>query len=89
MGEGLGRRAPSQFGLQGRDARKRAPQVCANLSDVGGAPARRHSRCRPLLFNSDDDLSAGQVLAVTSSLKELKHGWRDQKHMLGLRPVYR
>jgi transposase len=41
-----------------------------------------------LLSSSDDELSAEQVARYYKQLKEVERAWRDQKHMLGLRPVY-
>jgi hypothetical protein len=41
-----------------------------------------------LLSSSDDDLSAAEIALYYKQLKEVERGWRDQKHILDLRPVY-
>lgn len=41
-----------------------------------------------LLSSSDDELSAEQIARYYKQLKEVECAWRDQKHVLGLRPVY-
>jgi transposase len=41
-----------------------------------------------LLSCSDDSLSAAEIARSYKQLKEVERGWRDQKHILDLRPVY-
>ena len=41
-----------------------------------------------LLSSSDDSLSAAEIALYYKQLKEVERGWRDQKHVLDLRPVY-
>jgi hypothetical protein len=41
-----------------------------------------------LLSSSDDDLSAAEIALYYKQLKEVERGWREQKHILDLRPVY-
>jgi hypothetical protein len=41
-----------------------------------------------LISSSDDDLSAAEMALYYKQLKEVERGWRDQKHILDLRPVY-
>jgi hypothetical protein len=41
-----------------------------------------------LLSSSDDDLSAAEIALYYKQLKEVERGWRDQKHILDLRPIY-
>jgi hypothetical protein len=41
-----------------------------------------------LLSSSDDDLTAAEIALYYKQLKEVERGWRDQKHILDLRPVY-
>jgi transposase len=41
-----------------------------------------------LLSSSDDDLSADQIAIYYKQLKEVEAAWRDQKHILDLRPIY-
>jgi hypothetical protein len=41
-----------------------------------------------LISSSDDDLSPAEMALYYKQLKEVERGWRDQKHILDLRPVY-
>ena len=41
-----------------------------------------------LLSSSDDSLSAAEIALYYKQLKEVERGWRDQKHVLDLRPIY-
>jgi hypothetical protein len=41
-----------------------------------------------LLSCSDDDLTADEIALYYKQLKEVERGWRDQKHVLDLRPIY-
>jgi len=41
-----------------------------------------------LLSSSDDSLSAAEIALAYKQLKEVERAWRDQKHVLDLRPVY-
>jgi transposase len=41
-----------------------------------------------LLSSSDDDLSAEQIALYYKQLKQVERAWRDQKHILDLRPIY-
>jgi hypothetical protein len=41
-----------------------------------------------LISSSDDDLSAGQIAIYYKQLIEVEACWRDQKHILDLRPIY-
>jgi transposase len=56
--------------------------------DHGKVKAEESLDGKFLLSSSDDDLSAEQVARYYKQLKEVERGWRDQKHVLGLRPVY-
>jgi transposase len=41
-----------------------------------------------LLSSSDDDLTAAEIALYYKQLKEVERAWRDQKHILDLRPIY-
>jgi transposase len=41
-----------------------------------------------LLSSSDDSLSAAEIALYYKQLKEVERAWRDQKHVLDLRPIY-
>jgi hypothetical protein len=41
-----------------------------------------------LLSSSDDDLTADEIAVYYKQLKEVEAAWRDQKHILDLRPIY-
>jgi transposase len=41
-----------------------------------------------LISSSDDDLTAAEIALYYKQLKEVERGWRDQKHILDLRPIY-
>jgi hypothetical protein len=41
-----------------------------------------------LLSSSDDDLTADEIAIYYKQLKEVEAAWRDQKHILDLRPIY-
>jgi transposase len=41
-----------------------------------------------LISSSDDDLTATEMALYYKQLKEVERGWRDQKHILDLRPIY-
>lgn len=41
-----------------------------------------------LISSSDDSLSASEIAHYYKQLKEVERAWRDQKHILALRPVY-
>jgi hypothetical protein len=41
-----------------------------------------------LISSSDDELSADQLALYYKQLKEVERAWRDQKHVLDLRPIY-
>ena len=41
-----------------------------------------------LLSSSDDSLSAAEIALYYKQLKEVERAWRDQKHILELRPVH-
>ena len=41
-----------------------------------------------LISSSDDELSADQLAVYYKQLKEVERAWRDQKHILDLRPIY-
>lgn len=41
-----------------------------------------------LISSSDDELSANQLALYYKQLKEVERAWRDQKHVLDLRPIY-
>jgi Transposase DDE domain len=56
--------------------------------DRAAAHAEEHLDGKFLLSSSDDDLSAAQIALYYKQLKEVERGWRDQKHILDLRPVY-
>jgi hypothetical protein len=48
----------------------------------------QRARARPGLSSSDDSLSAAEIALAYKQLKEVERAWRDQKHVLALRPVY-
>ncbi len=56
--------------------------------DRAKAKAEEHLDGKFLLSSSDDDLTAAQIAVYYKQLKEVERGWRDQKHILELRPVY-
>jgi hypothetical protein len=41
-----------------------------------------------LLSSSDDSLTAAEIALFYKQLKEVERAWRDQKHILDLRPIY-
>jgi Transposase DDE domain len=41
-----------------------------------------------LISSSDDALTAAEIALYYKQLKEVERGWRDQKHILDLRPIY-
>jgi Transposase DDE domain len=41
-----------------------------------------------LISSSDDDLTAKEIAVYYKQLKEVEAAWRDQKHILDLRPIY-
>jgi transposase len=57
---------------------------------IDRAKARAEQRLddKFLLSSSDDDLTAAEIALYYKQLKEVERGWRDQKHVLDLRPVY-
>jgi hypothetical protein len=57
---------------------------------IDRAQAREEQRLdgKFLLSSSDDNLTAAEIALYYKQLKEVERGWRDQKHMLDLRPVY-
>jgi hypothetical protein len=56
--------------------------------DPAKARAEQHLDGKFLLSSSDDDLGAGEIALYYKQLKEVERGWRDQKHVLDLRPIY-
>ncbi len=56
--------------------------------DRAKARAEEHLDGKFLLSSSDDDLSAAEIALYYKQLKEVERGWRDQKHILDLRPIY-
>jgi len=58
------------------------------LIDRAKARAEQHLDGKFLLSSSDDDLRAAEIALYYKQLKEVERGWRDQKHILDLRPIY-
>jgi hypothetical protein len=56
--------------------------------DRSKANAEQHLDGKFLISSSDDSLSAEEIALYYKQLKEVERGWRDQKHILDLRPVY-
>lgn len=56
--------------------------------DRAKANAEQHLDGKFLISSSDDDLTPAQMALYYKQLKEVERGWRDQKHILDLRPVY-
>ncbi len=56
--------------------------------DRGKARAEERLDGKFLVSSSDDDLSAAELALYYKQLKEVERGWRDQKHILDLRPIY-
>jgi Transposase DDE domain len=56
--------------------------------DRAKAKAEQHLDGKFLISSSDDALSATEIALYYKQLKEVERGWRDQKHILDLRPVY-
>lgn len=56
--------------------------------DRAAARAEEHLDGKFLLSSSDDDLTPDQIALCYKQLKEVKRAWRDQKHILDLRPIY-
>lgn len=56
--------------------------------DRAKVKAEQHLDGKFLLSSSDDDLSAAEIALYYKQLKEVERGWRDQKHVLDLRPIY-
>jgi transposase len=56
--------------------------------DWAVAREEEHIDGKFLISSSDDDLSADQLALYYKQLKEVERAWRDQKHVLDLRPIY-
>ena len=56
--------------------------------DRAVASEEQHLDGKFLISSSDDDLSADQLALYYKQLKEVERAWRDQKHILDLRPIY-
>ena len=56
--------------------------------DHGKVNADAHLDGKFLLSSSDDDLTAEQIALYYKQLIEVEQCWRDQKHILDLRPIY-
>jgi transposase len=56
--------------------------------DQAKVKADAHLDGKFLLSSSDDDLSADEIARYYKQLAEVEQCWRDQKHILDLRPVY-
>jgi len=56
--------------------------------DRAKARAEEHLDGKFLISSSDDDLGAAEIALYYKQLKEVERGWRDQKHILDLRPIY-
>jgi transposase len=56
--------------------------------DRAKAKAEEHLDGKFLISSSDDDLTAAEIALYYKQLKEVERGWRDQKHILDLRPIY-
>jgi len=56
--------------------------------DRASAKAEEHLDGKFLISSSDDDLTAAQIALYYKQLKEVERGWRDQKHILDMRPIY-
>ena len=52
------------------------------------AREEQHLDGKFLISSSDDDLTADQLALYYKQLKEVERAWRDQKHILDLRPIY-
>ena len=58
------------------------------MIDRGKVNADAHLDGKFLLSSSDDDLTAEQIALYYKQLIEVEQCWRDQKHILDLRPIY-
>ena len=56
--------------------------------DRAKVKADAHLDGKFLLSSSDDDLSADEIAIYYKQLIEVENCWRDQKHILDLRPIY-
>jgi hypothetical protein len=56
--------------------------------DRAKAREEQHLDGKFLISSSDDELSAAQMALYYKQLKEVERAWRDQKHILDLRPIY-
>src|SRR5439155_8852295 len=56
--------------------------------DRAKAREEHHLDGKFLITSSDDDLTAAQIALYYKQLKEVERAWRDQKHILDLRPIY-
>jgi hypothetical protein len=56
--------------------------------DRAKAKDEEHLDGKFLISSSDDALSAAEMAIYYKQLKEVERAWRDQKHILDLRPVY-
>ena len=52
------------------------------------AQAERHLDGKFHISSSDDSLTPAEMALYYKQLKEVERGWRDQKHILDLRPIY-
>jgi hypothetical protein len=52
------------------------------------APEEEQLDGKFLISSSDDELTADQLALYYKQLKEVERAWRDQKHVLDLRPIY-
>ena len=56
--------------------------------DRGKAREEQHLDGKFLISSSDDELTAAQMAIYYKQLGEVERAWRDQKHILDLRPIY-
>jgi DDE family transposase len=56
--------------------------------DRAKAKDEEHLDGKFLISSSDDDLTPAEMALYYKQLKEVERGWRDQKHILDLRPIY-
>jgi Transposase DDE domain len=56
--------------------------------DRAKARDEEHLDGKFLISSSDDELTAAQIAVYYKQLKEVERAWRDQKHVLDLRPIY-
>jgi Transposase DDE domain len=56
--------------------------------DRAKAREEQHLDGKFLISSSDDELTAAEIAIYYKQLKEVERAWRDQKHILDLRPIY-